>query len=285
MDHQASPPRPHELLMLGLSIYVLAALAADVFLDLSSPTRTLLGYMDFGICMVFLAEFFVNLARAKDRAAFLKWGWIDLVSSIPMLDVARVGRVARIARVLRMMRAVRSIRRIGTFLLQRRAEAALSAAAFIALLMVTFAGIVILDVEAGRAEANIRTAGDALWWAMTTITTVGYGDRYPVTPEGRVVAAMLMTVGVGCFGVFTGLVASWFLAPASGSADELARIRGQLDAVMRTLDGIRAPESALRPVASGEGHPHPAPECAVHSAGHAGPDPDRFPERIGPWEP
>ena len=176
--------------MLGLSVYVLVALAADVFLDLSPPTRTLLGYMDFGICMVFLAEFFVNLARAKDRATFLKWGWIDLVASIPMLDAARVGGVARIARILRILRAVRSIRRIGALLLQRRAEAALSAAVFIALLMVTFAGIVILDLEAGRPGANIQTPGDALWWAMTTITTVGYGDRYPVTPEGRVVAAL-----------------------------------------------------------------------------------------------
>ena len=203
METQATPPRPHELLMLGLSVYVLVALAADVFLDLSPPTRTLLGYMDFGICMVFLAEFFVSLAR--DRATFLKWGWIDLVASIPMLDAARVGRVARIARILR---------------------------------------------------ANIQTPGDALWWAMTTITTVGYGDRYPVTPEGRVVAAMLMTVGVGCFGVFTGLVASWFLAPASDSADELARIRGQLDAVMVVLDNMRAPESALRAVVPGEGFHH-----------------------------
>lgn len=263
MQTQASPPRPHELLMLGLSIYVLVALAADVFLGLSPQTRTLLGYMDFGICMVFLAEFFVNLARAKDRATFLKWGWIDLVSSIPMLDTARVGRVARIARILRILRAVRSIRRIGAFLLQRRAEAALSAAVFIALLMVTFAGIVILDLEAGRPGANIQTPGDALWWAMTTITTVGYGDRYPVTPEGRVVAAMLMTVGVGCFGVFTGLVASWFLAPTSDSADELARIRGQLDAVMVALDGMRAPESALRAVVPGDGFLHTTPDV-VH---------------------
>jgi voltage-gated potassium channel len=246
MQTTATAPRPWELMMLGLSVYVIAALAADVLLPLSPSTRMILGHMDFGVCLIFLGEFVVGFARAPDRRAFMKWGWIDLLSSIPLLQTARVGRAARILRVMRVLRAVRSLRRIGTFLLRQRAEAALSAAVLLSVLLVTFASILILDLEAGRKGANIQTPADALWWAVTTITTVGYGDHYPVTPQGRIVAGLLMTVGVGFFGIFTGLVASWFMAPTREKQDELADLRARLDAVTRLLEA-RATEPSLSP--------------------------------------
>jgi voltage-gated potassium channel len=66
-------------------------------------------------------------------------------------------------------------------------------------------------VERDAPGSNIRTAEDALWWAYVTITTVGYGDKYPVTSEGRIIAVALITVGVGLFGTFTAFVASWFV--------------------------------------------------------------------------
>lgn len=81
----------------------------------------------------------------------------------------------------------------------------------IALLMIIFSGIAILQVEKAPTS-NIKTAEDAIWWAYTTITTVGYGDKYPVTTEGRIIAMVLMTVGVGLFGTFTAYVASFFVS-------------------------------------------------------------------------
>lgn len=248
----AAEPRPYELLMLGLSVYVLAALAAEAFLPLTAGTRTLLDYADFAICIVFLAEFFFNLARAEDRRAFLKWGWIDLVSSIPLLDAARGGQAVRVVRIVRVLRGCRSLKRLGTYLLRRRSETTLSAAVLLVVLLVVGSSIMILELEAAHPDAGIRTPGDALWWAVTTITTVGYGDRVPVTAEGRVLAALLMTIGVGVFGVYTGLVASWYLAPAKPRPDELAEIRIQLDAVMRALESIRIrqEEPAVPPISS-----------------------------------
>lgn len=77
--------------------------------------------------------------------------------------------------------------------------------------MVIFSAIAILQVE-DDPNSNIKTAEDAIWWAYVTITTVGYGDKYPVTTEGRIIAAFLMTTGVGLFGTFTGFLASWFVA-------------------------------------------------------------------------
>lgn len=231
--------RPYDLLMLGLSAYVLAALAAGVALPLSPTTRAVLRHVDTGICAVFLADFFVRLARARDRAAFLKWGWIDLVSSIPVLDSWRIGRVAHAVRIVRVLRAAGSLRRILAILLRRRAEAALSAVTLVCLLLMVFASVAVLELEAGHEGANIRTPSDALWWAAATVTTVGYGDRYPVTLEGRIIAGFLMTTGVACFVTFTAAVTTWFLAPAHDRVQELAQIRRQLDTVLQTLETLR----------------------------------------------
>ena len=75
-----------------------------------------------------------------------------------------------------------------------------------------------------NTNSNIKTAEDAIWWAWVTITTVGYGDKYPVTTEGRIIASFLMTAGVGLFGTFTGFIASWFLEKKSDiqNSDESA---------------------------------------------------------------
>jgi voltage-gated potassium channel len=58
---------------------------------------------------------------------------------------------------------------------------------------------------------SIKTAEDAIWWALVTVTTVGYGDKLPVTTEGRIIAAFLMVTGVSLFGTFTGFIAAWFI--------------------------------------------------------------------------
>ena len=226
------PLRPFELFMLGLSVYVLISLAATAFLPLNPSTREILEYVDTVICFIFLTDFFVSLARAKDKRAFLKWGWIDFVSSIPMLDVGRAGRAVRVFRILRVLRGVRSLKALSAFLLRRRAEAAFSVAALISILLVIVSSIAILELESGQEGANIQGPADALWWSYVTITTVGYGDRYPVTIGGRVIAAFLMTAGVGLFGTFTGFVASWFLSPDQREQSaELADIRDQLEAI------------------------------------------------------
>lgn len=198
------------LLVIVLSIYVLLELLLSTFFKLSTETTLLLDYIDNGICIFFLLEFFIRFYKAESKLKFMKWGWIDLLSSIPMLDVARAGRTFRLIRLLRILRAFRSTRHLVNHLLQKKAKGAFGIVAVIALLMIIFSSIAILQVETD-ANSNIKTAGDAIWWAYVTITTVGYGDKYPVTTEGRIIAAFLMTTGVGLFGTFAGYVSSWFL--------------------------------------------------------------------------
>jgi voltage-gated potassium channel len=199
-----------QCLILVLSVYVLAAMFLQTVLSLSPETNKLIDRIDFAICLVFLFDFFRRLRQAPSKLKFLKWGWIDLISSIPMFDFLRWGRVVRIVRILRILRAFRSTKVLLSFLFQNRANGTFASVALISIVMVIFASIAILNLE-NAAESNIKTPADALWWAFTTITTVGYGDRFPVTVEGRLVAAVLMTVGVGLFGTFTAYIATSFM--------------------------------------------------------------------------
>ncbi|WP_256612984.1 potassium channel family protein [Vibrio ostreae] len=142
---------------------------------------------------------------------FMKWGWIDLLSSIPMLDTFRYGRIVRVVQVLRILRAVRSTKFIIGFLFRNKMHGTFTLVSLVSILLVIFGAVAMLQLEKGMPGSNIHNATEAIWWAFVTITTVGYGDYYPVTFEGRIVAAVLMTGGVGLFGAFTGFVASWFL--------------------------------------------------------------------------
>jgi len=117
-------------------------------------------------------------------------GWLDLISCIPMIDALRAGRLLRLIGLLRIIRAFRSVRRFLNHLFANRAQGTLSSVSALAILLIIFSAIAILQVE-NTPEGNIKTAEDVIWWAYVTITTVGYGDKFPVTTEGRIIAAML----------------------------------------------------------------------------------------------
>ena len=199
-----------QCLILVLSIYVLGALFVQTVIPLTPETNRLIDGIDFVICLVFLFDFFRRLKQAPSKLKFLRWAWIDLISSIPMFDFLRWGRLVRIIRILRILRAFRSTKVLLSFVFRNRANGTFASVALISVVMVIFASIAILNLETA-ADSNIKTPADALWWSFTTITTVGYGDRFPVTHEGRLVAAVLMTVGVGLFGTFTAYIATQFM--------------------------------------------------------------------------
>ena len=197
-----------DLFILILSCYILLSLFVSAFVQLSEETQILLNYIDNAICVIFLIDFFIRFRNAQNKLQFLKWGWIDLLASIPNLDVLRPGRFLRVFRLLRLLRAVKSTVLIFRFINSNRSQNALLSISLIALLMIIFSSIAILQFE-NVPTGNIRTAEDALWWSYTTITTVGYGDRFPVTTEGRLIGVGLMTIGVGIFGTYTAIIAAW----------------------------------------------------------------------------
>jgi len=131
---------------------------------------------------------------------------------------------------------------MGHFMSQRREQSAFFTSVLLTFLLLTSCSIAILELEADSG-GNITTAQDAMWWAVSTMTTVGYGDTYPVTSEGRLIAVFLMTAGVGTFGVLAGLIASWFLSPVAEEADkdreEIKELLLELKAMKQSR---RAPE-------------------------------------------
>jgi voltage-gated potassium channel len=199
------------LLVIVLSIYVLGSLIIDSFVALPKETEHLLTYIDNLICAFFFFEFCYRFYHAKNKLHFMRWGWIDLISCIPMIDYLRAGRLFRLIRLLRIVRAFKSTRHLLRHIFANRAKGALTSVSVIAILLIIFSAIAILQVETDP-NSNIKTAEDAIWWSYVTITTVGYGDKFPVTTEGRLIAALLMTAGVGLFGTFTAYVASLFVS-------------------------------------------------------------------------
>jgi len=241
---------PYLIFMLALSIFALGLLAVEAAFELDEDTRVILAHADTAICALFFLDFLVTLWRSDKKLRYLlTWGWLDLVSSIPMLDVLRWGRAARIMRILRILRGVRSTRILAAFILERRAQSGLLAASLVSIILVVFASIAIVQFEREYGEkANIQGPEDAIWWAVVTMTTVGYGDKYPVSSEGRLIATMLMTAGVGLFGTLSGFVAAWFLAPSGTRQEsELEVLRAEIRELRALLLEATQPQQALQP--------------------------------------
>lgn len=223
-----------QLVMVFLSLYVIVALFIERVVPLPKETAALLQLIDTLICVVFLIDFGVRFARAESKWKFMRWGWIDLLASIPMVDAFRWGRLVRVIRVLRVFRSARVF---ASFFFRKRADSALATVSIMAIALVIFGSLAMLNVESDE-QSNIRTPGDALWWSLTTITTVGYGDRYPVTAEGRMIAVLLMIAGAALFSTFTAFVATYFMQPAQ-QEDRIEELLREVRALREELDVFR----------------------------------------------
>jgi len=200
-----------QIVVLILSIIVLGALGADTVFKLTKSVSDILETLDTLVCVLLLTDFGIRFYKAESKLAFLKWGWIDFIASIPNVPFLRVGRLIRILRVIRLLRAIRATQKISSMLLKNKLHTGVTSVVLSSFLLVTFCSIGILICEQQDPDANIKSAGDAFWWSVSTITTVGYGDVYPVTAEGRILAMVLMVSGIGLFGILSGLAASFFV--------------------------------------------------------------------------
>jgi voltage-gated potassium channel len=168
--------------------------------DLGEPWRPLCVWVAWLTWAAFAVDYLVRLRLAEDRSGFFRGHLPDL--AMVVLPVLRPLRLLRLVMLLKMLN-----RHAGSSL-RGRVAAYVSGAAG---LLVLLASLAVLDAERGEPGANIASFGDAIWWAMTTVTTVGYGDQFPVTTTGRFVAAGLMLAGIALLGVVTASFASWLI--------------------------------------------------------------------------
>jgi voltage-gated potassium channel len=211
-----------ELGMAALAIaFVIIGFAIDAA---DAATRPLLELADTALTVVFATEFTSRFLAAWDRRAYLRGHWIDLVALVP---VARGVRVLRLLRLLRLIRAFAGIFR-ATQHFERLARHRGLAALFVTWLAVMVICSIFLYAAENGVNDAIDSPLDALWWGIVTLTTVGYGDVYPVTGEGRIAASILMLLGIGLFSAITATVTS-FLLSSGGAEPPSDRLRTLTD--------------------------------------------------------
>ena len=188
-----------------------------------------LGAFGAVVWVAFLIDYVVRLGLAKKRQRFVVRHIFDLaVIVLPMLRPLRALRVLTVLGFLN--------RRSGAAFRGRVMAYVLGAVA----LVVTIASLAVLDAERQGDDPNIAGIGDALWWAMTTTTTVGYGDRYPTTGQGRLVGVGLMLAGIALLGVVTASFASWFLEKLALLTAAEQRAEVTLEHVLSEVRELRA---------------------------------------------
>ena len=207
-----------EMFVFGLAILSIVNMVLVIFAPLAEVDDVVLT-VDVVLSFVFLGDFLTRLHNAHDKRSYFiqGLGWLDLISCVPFL---RFARIVRISRVIRKLRAEGGLRSTLAALGAARASSSLLLVVFVAILMWEFGSMAILAVESRDPDGNIKTASDALWYSLVTMSTVGYGDRFPVSNLGRIIGAIIIIVGVGLFGTITGFLANAFLAPRSETAPD-----------------------------------------------------------------
>lgn len=211
----------------GLAVLFLAAYAWQV-LDTSLPPagHAALEVVMLAIWAAFGADYLVRVSLARRRGRYVLRHLLDLALLV--------------LPVLRPLRALRAVVAIGILNRQLRADARGRITVYVAgtVVLVGFvASLAVLDAERDAPDASLTSFGEAAWWTVTTISTVGYGDRYPVTAEGRLVAAGLMITGIALLGVVTASLASWFVEHLQRASEQ---VESDLEEVSSDVDRAEA---------------------------------------------
>jgi voltage-gated potassium channel len=178
---------------------------------------------------VFAFDYLARLLLSEQRRLFVRQNVFDLVIvAVPLLRPLRLLRLVTLLNVLN--------RHAGSRLRGRLVTYAVGGT----VLVVLVGSLAVLDAESGTDGSNITTYGDAVWWALTTITTVGYGDQFPVTPAGRAVACGLMLAGIALLGTVTATLASWLVERVTEQAEvEQAATRRDVEALTNEVRALR----------------------------------------------
>lgn len=235
----------YEFFVLAISLLAIV----NMFIILITPNEEMddvLRIVNIALSIIFLGDFFYRLLSAPSKRGYLtaQWGWLDFLGSLPFMGM-QILRLFRAIRIIRLM--VESGRSALSDDIQRnRAGSALASASLLVILVLQFGSYFIIGIESKSPQANIVNPLDALWWSVVTVATVGYGDRYPVTIQGRLLGTLVIISGVILFTVFTGFLAKKFFSSHDmdeGSSDQtefkLENIHSMLQQQDRTIAALQ----------------------------------------------
>jgi hypothetical protein len=206
-----------EVFILGVSILSVFNLVIVLFIRNPDIDMVFI-IMDSILMIVFVIDLLRRMIVADSARRYLihGYGWLDALAAFPVLRILRLVRIVRVVRVMRRMGGpVHAFRAF----FSNKAAGGLLSVLLIALLVMEFGALAVLAVERGAEGANIETAEDAIWYLLVTMSTVGYGDQYPVTQVGRIFGSLIIVVGVGVFGTLTGFLANFFLSPSQAAVE------------------------------------------------------------------
>lgn len=195
-----------------------------LFVPLRSEQREIVIGFWLGISFFLILDVLHRRLRTSKavRRIFTRYSWMTWVGSLPIPFIT----IVRLSGFLLTLRKLRrgEFTQIGEVMVSRHAQSTLLVVVFLAVIFFEFGSLMILVAEDGAPAANIVTAGDAVWWSVVTISTVGYGDTFPTTRWGRIIGFMLILSGVGLFTTITSFLARWFLRPRETVHEPLSSI-------------------------------------------------------------
>lgn len=244
----------YDLFILALTLISLGIMVLLV-IPQTQATTDLLQFYDNLIAFVFLGDFAWRITHAPSKRRYFidERGWLDLLGSVPGFGITNYGGLLRLARLSRLARISRLLRGQGqkdlvADVVRNRSQYAAFLTALLAIVVLVVSSILEIEAESHAKGANITTGMDALWWSIVTITTVGYGDFYPITTLGRIVAFFVMLAGVGIIGSLASILAS-VLVGGSGEEEAMpvaAATPATEDMVLHELTEIRRELAELR---------------------------------------
>jgi hypothetical protein len=214
-----------ELFVAALALLSLINLVLLVFIR-SDAVAQVVTTIDVVVALAFIGDFGARMWKARSRRAYFVrgYGWLDLISAIPFI---RWIRFVRFYAVVRRIRASGGVMASAEQLISNRARTILLFVVLLTVVVVEFGSMTVLAVEESAPGANIRTASDALWYLVVTISTVGYGDRYPTTDLGRLIGTVVLVTGIALFSTLTGFIANYFFG---GDKARSGRLRARVEA-------------------------------------------------------
>lgn len=192
-----------ELVVALLTVASLIVILIDIFFSLNTREKTFIYVFDLVVVVALATDFAFRLKRSAKKSRYILNHWYEIPAMLPLILYASADTSTLAGQVLEQFRAIAFFRLVRLYyiltLIQGSRFVLLSA---FSIITIVFGALGVYLTEAGNAKANIISLSDSFWWAVQTVSTVGYGDVYPVTPEGKIIGIFVMFAGIGILATF-----------------------------------------------------------------------------------